>query len=480
MKIPHFQVTGRRRKILGRACSCLTVAVAAVAILMLLPGLAVAGPLEDADAAYKRGDFAEALRLLRPLAEQGVATAQDNLGLLYAQGKGVPQDYSEAAKWFRLAAEQGNAQAQFNLGLKYDNGQGVPQDYAEAAKWFRLAAEQGLAEAQFNLGVRYSKGQGVPQDYAAAVKWYRLAAEQGDANAQHNLGAMYSHGQGVPQDYVQAYMWLNLAASRYPPSERRDNAVASRAWLARHMTPNQVAEAQRLAREWRPGEQKAAVLSPAPPKEPRAASAGTGFFVTQEGHVLTCAHVVSGCQQVRARLADGGTLSAVVLATNDQDDLALLKTDAKPRYAAIFRSGSSLRQGEAIVLYGFPLTGLLATSGNATSGNVTALAGPGDEARLMQISAPVQPGNSGGPILDQSGQVVGLVLSKLNVFKVGRVIQDIPQNVNFALKSSVAMNFLERRGVSFSTAAKGSNLDPADLAARARAITVLVECIKMP
>jgi len=406
VKIPHFQVTGGRRKVLILACSCLTVALAAVAILMLLAGLAIAGPLEDADAAYKRGDFAEALRLLRPLAEQGDATAQDNLGLLYAQGKGVPQDYAEA------------------------------------------------------------------------VKWYRLAAEQGNASAQHNLGVMYSHGQGVPQDYVLAYMWLNLAASRYPPSERRYNAVASKAWLAKHMTPNQIAEAQRLARDWRPGEQKAAVPSPAPPNEPRAASAGTGFFVTQEGHVLTCAHVVVGCRQVRVRLADGGTLSAVVLATNNQDDLALLKTDAKPKYAAIFRNVSSLRQGEAIVLYGFPLTGLLATSGNATNGNVTALAGPRDEARLMQISAPVQPGNSGGPILDQSGQVVGIVLAKLDAIKVARVTQDIPQNINFALKCSVAMNFLKSRGVSFSTAAKGSNLDPADLAARARAISVLVECIK--
>jgi S1-C subfamily serine protease len=383
-----------------------------------------------------------------------------------------------------------------------------------------------------------------------------LAAEQGDAWAHGQLGFMYYFGWGVPQDYVQAYMWFNLAASREPSSEQQD-IFKMRDSAAERMTPAQVAEAQRLAQEWRPTKQRAATPSPerilpdqapsrlvaeaqrllsrlglnpgsndgvsgprtesavrayqkikglqpdghiteqlvamlrrdaakaksqapkpAPPKEPSAASAGTGFFVTQEGHILTCAHVVSSCRQVRVRLADGKTLPAVVLATNDQDDLALLKVEAKPKYAAIFRSGSLLRQGEAIVLYGFPLTGLLATSGNATSGNVTALAGPVDEARLMQISAPVQPGNSGGPVLDQGGQVVGMVLSKLDVIKVARVIQDIPQNVNFALKSSVAMNFLESRGVSFSTATKGSPLAPADLAARARAISVLVECVK--
>jgi hypothetical protein len=136
----------------------------------------------------------------------------------------------------------------------HERGEGVPQDYAEAEKWYRLAAEQGIADARFNLGVMYVEGRGVPQDHAEAVKWYRLAAQQGHARAQSNLGIMYATGQGVLQDYVQAYMWSNLAASRFPASKTkgRDQAIGNRDIVASKMTPAQLAEAQRLARKWKP------------------------------------------------------------------------------------------------------------------------------------------------------------------------------------------------------------------------------------
>ncbi len=125
-------------------------------------------------------------------------------------------------------------------------------DYATALLEFRLLANLGDDDAQYNLGLMYDKGQGVPQDYAEAMKWYRKAAAQGDAKAQTNLGVMYSKGQGVPQDYVQAHMWYNLAASRLPPGTDRARAVKNRDIVAAKMTPAQIAEAQRLAREWNP------------------------------------------------------------------------------------------------------------------------------------------------------------------------------------------------------------------------------------
>jgi TPR repeat protein len=153
--------------------------VFALALTMTLVSAAVAGPLEDGARAYQGGNYATALRLWRPLGEQGNALAQ------------------------------------------------------------------------FNLGIMYRRGQGVPQDYAEAVKWNRLAAEQGDAEAQHNLGVSYHRGEGVPQDYVQAHMWFNLAASRAPASER-DEAIKMRNVAASNMTPQQIAEAQNLAREWKP------------------------------------------------------------------------------------------------------------------------------------------------------------------------------------------------------------------------------------
>jgi TPR repeat protein len=282
--------------------------LAGVVAVFLTGGAAVAGPVEDGTAAYSKGDYATALRLWKPLAEGGDASAQHNLALLYEDGKGVPQDYAEAAWWYRMAAEQGLAASEMNLGRLYQLGRGVPQDYAEAAKWWRQAAEQGNAKAQVGLGDRYGREmcrvmaeipastkesihrclieQGVPQDYVEAVKWYRKAAEQGDANGQvmlglmydlgrgvslnpaeavkwytmaaeqgdgagqANLGLAYLNGTGVPKDYVLAYMWFDLAAAQESYSDSAD--AQNRDDLAKLMTADQIAEAQSLAREWKP------------------------------------------------------------------------------------------------------------------------------------------------------------------------------------------------------------------------------------
>jgi TPR repeat protein len=183
----------------------------ALGLLFALATPVAAGPFEDGLAAYERGDYATAFRLWRPLAEQGEAKAQNNLGVMY------------------------------------DKGLGAAQDYAEAVKWYRRAAEQGDAGAQHSLGFMYAKGHGVAQDYAEALKWYRRAAEQGNARAQHNLGGMYAKGHGVAQDNVQAHKWVNLAATKGD-----SDSVKARDFVASVMTPQQIDEAQRLAREWKP------------------------------------------------------------------------------------------------------------------------------------------------------------------------------------------------------------------------------------
>jgi TPR repeat protein len=139
----------------------------------------------------------------------------------------------------------------------YVSGRGVPQDDAEAARWYRKAAEQGNAAAQFLVGLSYSSGEGVPQDYAEAVRWFRKAADHGNASAQFSLGVMYSKGQGVPQDYAEAHMWFNLAASRASGDDQKKFSDA-RELVAKKMTAEQIAGAQRRAREWKPksGENK--------------------------------------------------------------------------------------------------------------------------------------------------------------------------------------------------------------------------------
>ena len=149
-----------------------------VGLLLVFVAAAGAGaqPLDAALAAYDAKDYAAALKMLAPLAEQGDAIAQVNLAYMVYSGKGTPADAAAAAKWYRLAAERGDAYAQYSLGVMYENGKGVPQSLQEAVKWWRLSARQGYADAQYNLGAMYYNGRGVAKDYVRAYLWKSLAA----------------------------------------------------------------------------------------------------------------------------------------------------------------------------------------------------------------------------------------------------------------------------------------------------------------
>ena len=157
-------------------------------------------------------------------------------------------DYATAVEIWRPFAEQGHAIAQYNLAIMYQNGEGVPQDPSRAASWYRRAAEQGDSMAQSNLGSIYRQGRGVPQNYAEATSWYRRAAEQGDIKAQHNLAIMYWEGKGVTRNPVMAYVLQILAAA-----EGHEGARHNREITLKMLSHEQVTEAQRMATEWRIG-----------------------------------------------------------------------------------------------------------------------------------------------------------------------------------------------------------------------------------
>jgi uncharacterized protein len=187
-------------------------------ILMLasIAKAAVAGPYEDALAAWRRGEYATAYRLWGPVADQGDPDAQFYLGFMNEYGQGVPRNDAEAIRWYRKAAGQDHALAQFRLGDLYSNAEGSPRGDIEAAKWYRLAADQGLGGAQFSLGM------------------------------------MYAEGRGVPQDRVLAHMWLNLVVSDLPPlgKQQGNTTVGALDLVVSKMSPSQVAEAQQLAFQW--------------------------------------------------------------------------------------------------------------------------------------------------------------------------------------------------------------------------------------
>ena len=234
----------------------------------------------------------------------------------------------------------------------------------------------------------------------------------------------------------------------------------------------------------------------------RKQSTGTGFFVSKNGHILTNYHVVKGCRTAHAsmagmvvpagmsvdpkptgtaRLGELGVLGddeLRVLGVDVRNDLALLMSAKTSPEVALFRSGRGVRTGDDIVVTGFPLHGLLTSDISVTKGIVSALAGPGDNRGMIQITAPVQPGNSGGPVLDTSGNVVGVVVGKLDAIKIASSIGSLPENVNFAISEGTARAFLDAHSIPYQTTRSNRAIRTADIAARAKRYTVLIECWK--
>lgn len=207
-------------------------------------------------------------------------------------------------------------------------------------------------------------------------------------------------------------------------------------------------------------------------------SSGSGFIVGANGEVLTNAHVVNGCSAVRARLPGDADQSATVIALDRKNDLALLKLARHPAARATFRTGSAIRPGDSVVALGYPLAGILASQPNVSVGAISALAGIGDDIRYLQMSAPIQPGNSGGPLLDSSGNVVGIVSLGLDSVALLRDTGQVPENVNFAIKDDIAKRFLDKNNVGYDTTPVGRTLSAADVSEHAMAFTVFVECTR--
>ncbi len=377
--------------------------------------------------------------------------AQFQLGYLHAT---ETKNFTEAVKWYRKCAEGGDTTAQFSLAIRYYYGNGVERDLKEAAKWYRKAAEAGGADAQDSLAEMYRDGEGVPRDDGEAAKWFRKAAEQGHATGQNNLGSAYAEGRGVPQDYVEAHKWFNLAAAQGSPY-----GMKNRDGITRSMTPGQIAEAQRRSSAFVPQQSSPSGsnvrwedFKPAH-QQPRAT--GTAFFITADGYLLTCAHVVIPPEPKSADgLLDarpvtrievtvaGKTLAAKLVKVDKANDVAVLQVAGtfKPLPLAPSRTA---KLGEAICTLGFPNTDIQGVEPKFTTGEINGLAGIQDDPRHFQISVAVQPGNSGGPLVDSSGNVIGLVSARLADIATLKITGSLPQNVNYALKSSFITAFLE-------------------------------------
>ena len=339
------------------------------------------------------------------------------------------------------AAESGDAQAQFNIGCRYWwGGYGLEVDKRKALDWWLKAAEQGHAKAQFNYALTYAKGNDVGMDLGLAAKWYRRAAAQGFAAAQFNLGNMCATGNGAPKDYVEAYKWFSLAAAQGDADFARH-----RDELARFLRPAQRLEAEQRASAFVAKEERGASPSegrrPRPKTDEVVAYSGTAFFITDDGYLVTCAHVVEGSTSVHIKTASG-EISARLIKEDPLVDVALLKVSGEFHAMPVCSESSGLKLGAPVFTIGFPNTGLQGMEPKLTSGEISSLAGMHDDPRYFQISVPVQPGNSGGPLVDERGNVVGVVTARLNDRTTYEASGALPQNVNYAVKSELVYKFL--------------------------------------
>ena len=304
--------------------------------------------------------------------------------------------------------------------------------FAEQARQTQLAAEQGDANAQNNLGYMYNQGQGVPQDYQKAVKWYRKAAEQGDEYAQANLGIMYANGWGVPENYIEGYAWTIVAIAN-----GRDAAATNKQWFQERMSSGQIVVAQQRAQEILAGLERKRQLAQMPkgqipPRTIAPSGSGSGLLV-EGGYVVTCWHVIKDAKNIVVR-AQQKDYTATIAGSDADKDLAILRltgmTGGTARRVAV-----ETKLGEKVFTLGFPMTPLQGDEVKYPEGTVSSLNGPQNSPLYYQISVPIQPGNSGGPLFNGKGELVGIVAAQLNAVKTFEVSGNLPQNVNYAIKS---------------------------------------------
>jgi serine protease Do len=221
-------------------------------------------------------------------------------------------------------------------------------------------------------------------------------------------------------------------------------------------------------------------VAPEPSKTPSNGEpnikTGTAFIVAKSGQLITNAHVVKDCKTLAVEQPGvSGLIAANVLAQDRTNDLALIQAATPFPNSSIPKFRQHVRLGEDVFVFGYPLTGIVASSGNFTRGSVTALAGLGDDTGKLQLTAAVQAGNSGGPVLDQTGAVVGVVVAKLDPFVLAKATGSLPDQINFAIKASTAVSFLETNGIEVSDAdANAPAMTAPDIADAAKKFTAHV------
>jgi TPR repeat protein len=421
---------------------------------------------------------------LRKSAEGGNVSAQTELAVWYSRGTGVKQDWTQAFQWSMKAAEGGSREAMYNAGWAYMTGNGVPVniekmlwwfgksaeagflpaqrylgamllsggngagvDQEAACKWFAMGAEQDDAECLYFLGVAYFRGEGVPMDKAVAVRLWQRAAEQGHDRAQVKLGSAYYGGKGIVQDQGEAYIWFKLAAKQ----GNKDGIEFAEVISSKILTQKQITAANARIARFKPRPPRPLAPKPGPgatpkpgaPKDEEGIATGTGFFITQSGYLVTNYHVVRGGKDIQVLFAGDKSAHATVVAEDEKADLAILKVKEGVHPCLPIVSSGGVKLGASVATVGFPNPGVQGFAPKLAKGEIASLAGIQDDPNCFQISVPLQPGNSGGGLVDAKGNVVGVVCANLNQEIALATTGTLANSVGYAVKSSLLLKLAE-------------------------------------
>ena len=421
------------------------------------------GTAKDDDAAFK---------LFKLSADKGTRLGLSRLGEAHARGKGTPVDFVQAIQFWQKAVAQGHTGAMMQLARAYTLGEGVDQSYEKAKALAEAVVESdsdGTPYGAALLAHLYQEGLGVDKSPSLVAKYLRQSAAGGHIGSMNNYAAAcLMSGSGVLADHTLAVALYMVAAAKgdetakknianTQPTESPNLSYSKASAIARSIMQSLDAhrEIEELQEGWNSDMMTKGGSGPSPKDDRKGrVSSGSGLVFTPDGHVFTNHHVVEKGKTFEVYIPSlKKKLPAKLVVSDAANDLAILQVEGwkaekhTPALPPPIASSTKAKVGDKVFAIGFPLPGALSTDAKYTSGDVSSMSGIGDDKRVIQISAPIQPGNSGGPLALTDGRIVGIVVATLNYRLTLKESGSLPQNVNFAVKSDYLRILAANSGV---------------------------------
>ena len=458
---------------------------------------------------YHGQDAREALRWYREAEKYGEVRARLRIGRLLRAAAISADDFNKAREWFVKADSAGDNLAKFYIGEMYFLGEGQSEDPSIGFAWTKrmIALEPQLFSnleefalggslfAQLTIAKAHATEDSGFYEPAKAFDWFLTAALQGNVLAAREVGDFYVTGLGVEQDLAEGQMWLERAAEAgdVPASmllrelevEKQRREAAEKVAQEKAAKEAEIAEKERkAAEEESAGDREREECVPTADDEKlEIVGQGSGFIINPDGYLVTNFHVVTEgddedweyCDAVSVTDYDQNHRWAKWIGDDPKQDLAVLKTCAPSRSFAFLRDGSRLLQaGEAVYAYGFPVAA--SSLAKITDGIISTLVGPGDDSSYLQHTAPITFGNSGGPLLDKFGLVVGVNQGGHAVVSDEGEATGFAPGVGYAVKGSITQAFLAAHSIEFKVKQRAQSIEVSEIATRSNKFTIQVFC----